>query len=137
MRQSSNGIRTVSACGVEAVATGDAFVRRSSGLVRNISARDALILNVMFMAPTAIFVYGIWGAGSYPGINLPVTALLAIPISPVVGLVSALYSVPMPRSGGDYIWVSRTMHPTVAFAINFFLFIGLLGLARASLPCFA
>src|SRR5438034_1316365 len=76
MRQSSNGIRTVSACGVEAVATGDAFVRRSSGLVRNISARDALILNVMFMAPTAIFVYGVWGAGSYPGINLPAMALI-------------------------------------------------------------
>src|SRR5438046_10737266 len=108
MRQSSNGIRTVSACGVEAVATGDAFVRRSSGLVRNISARDALILNVMFMAPTAIFVYGIWGAGSYPGINLPGTALLAIPIGLGVGLFSALYSVGRPRSCGDFIGAGRT-----------------------------
>jgi len=120
--------------GVEAMSQAEVFVRRSSGLVRNISARDALILNVMFMAPTAVFIYGIWGAATYPGVNLPMTALLAIPISLIIGLFYAMYSVTMPRSGGDYIWVSRTLHPSLGFAINFFLFVGLLSVAGAYVP---
>ncbi|MGC8962260.1 MAG: amino acid permease, partial [Candidatus Bathyarchaeia archaeon] len=112
------------------------IVRESSGLVRNISAWDALILNVMFMAPTAVFVYGIWASAIYPGVHLPTTALLAIPISIIVGLFYAVYSAAMPRSGGDYIWVSRILHPALGFMINFFIFMVLLSVAGAYVPWF-
>ncbi|MEM3072500.1 MAG: APC family permease, partial [Candidatus Bathyarchaeia archaeon] len=110
------------------------MVRKSSGLVRNISAWDALILNVMFMAPTAVFVYGIWASAIYPGVHLPTTALLAIPISVIVGLFYAVYSAAMPRSGGDYVWVSRVLHPSIGFMINFFIFMVLLSVAGAYVP---
>ena len=116
--------------------SGKILVRESSGLVRNISAWDALILNVMFMAPTAVFVYGIWASAIYPGVHLPTTALLAIPISIIVGLFYAIYSAAMPRSGGDYIWVSRVLHPAVGFMINFFIFMVLLSVAGAYVPWF-
>ena len=112
----------------------DVLVRKSSGLVRNISARDALILNVMFMAPTAIFVYGIWASVIYPGVDLPMTALLAIPLSIIVGLFYAIYSAAMPRSGGDYVWVSRVIHPAIGFMINFFIFMVLLSVAGSYVP---
>ena len=112
------------------------FVRKASGLVRNISAWDAMIFNIMVMAPMAILVYGVWASVIYPGADLPTTALLAIPISIVIGLFYAIFSVAMPRSGGDYIWVSRILHPAIGFSINFFLFMVILSVAGAYIPWF-
>jgi amino acid transporter len=114
----------------------EVYVRKASGLVRNISALDAMILNIMVMAPTAIFVYGVWASAIYPGVDLPMTALLAIPLSIIVGLFYALYSAAMPRSGGDYIWISRTLHPAIGFMCNFFLFMVLLSVAGSYIPWF-
>jgi len=115
---------------------GDVYVRRASGLVRNISAWDAMIFNIMVMAPMAILVYGVWASIIYPGAHLPTTALLAIPISIVIGLFYALFSIAMPRAGGDYIWVSRILHPSVGYAVNFFLFMVILSVAGAYIPWF-
>lgn len=112
------------------------YARRASGLVRNISAWDAMIFNIMVMAPMAILVYGVWASLVYPGAHLPTTALLAIPISIVIGLFYALFSISMPRAGGDYIWVSRLLHPSVGYAINFFLFMVILSVAGAYIPWF-
>ncbi|MFX0197647.1 MAG: APC family permease [Candidatus Hodarchaeota archaeon] len=113
------------------------FVRKTSGLVRSLSAWDAMIVNILFMAPTAVFVYGIWGAGLWPGVHLPATALIAIPISIIIGFFYAIFSASMPRSGGDYIWVSRVIHPAIGFMINFFLFVILLQVAGSYIPWFA
>jgi len=116
--------------------SGEVYVRRASGLIRNISAFDAMIFNIMVMAPMAILVYGVWASVIYPGAHLPATALLAIPISLVIGLFYALFSIAMPRAGGDYVWVSRILHPSLGYAINFFLFMTVLSIAGAYIPWF-
>ncbi len=116
--------------------SGEAYVRKASGLIRNISAFDAMIFNIMVMAPMAILVYGVWASVIYPGAHLPATALLAIPISIIIGLFYALFSIAMPRAGGDYIWVSRILHPSLGYAINFFLFMVILSVAGAYIPWF-
>ena len=114
----------------------EVFVRKTSGLVRNISAWDAMIFNMMVMAPMAILVYGVWASVIYPGADLPTTALLAIPVSIVIGLFYAIFSLAMPRSGGDYVWVSRILHPAVGFSINFFLFMVIMSVAGSYIPWF-
>lgn len=112
------------------------YARRASGLVRSLSAGDALLYNVLFMAPTAVLVYGVWALQLFPGVNLAVTPLIAIPISIIVGVFYAMFSAVMPRSGGDYVWVSRVVHPAVGFSINFFFFIVLLQVAGSYIPWF-
>ena len=112
------------------------FARPASGLVRAVSAWDALIYNVVFMAPTAIFAYGFFALTLFPGVDLPTTALMSIPLAIVVGLFYAVYSAAMPRSGGDYIWVSRTLHPVLGFMNNVALFIILLSIAGSYMPWF-
>jgi len=95
-----------------------------------------MIYNVVFMAPTAVFVYGIWALLTYPGTDLPITAIVSALISIPIGLFYAIYSASMPRSGGDYIWVSRVIHPAVGFGINFFFFVAILGIAGSYMPWF-
>jgi len=112
------------------------YARKTSGLIRRLSAWDAMIYNVVFMAPTAVFVYGIWALLTYPGTDLPITAIVSALISIPIGLFYAVYSASMPRSGGDYIWVSRVLHPALGFSINFFFFVAILGVAGSYMPWF-
>jgi len=112
------------------------YARKTSGLIRRLSAWDAMIYNVVFMAPTAVFVYGIWALLTYPGTDLPITAIVSALISIPIGLFYAVYSASMPRSGGDYIWVSRVLHPAIGFSINFFFFVAILGVAGSYMPWF-
>jgi len=114
----------------------EVYVRKASGLIRNISALDAMVFNLMVMAPTAVLVYGIWASEIWPGVHLPTTVLICIPLCVVVGLFYALYSAAMPRSGGDYVWISRTLHPVLGFMSTFWLFICVLSVAGAYIPWF-
>ena len=96
------------------------FARKSSGLVRAASASDAAFVN-MYVATFPImlaFMLGVvlvW----YPGVNIFVTLLIGFVLAiPIVATYAVASSV-MKRSGGDYVFVSRTIHPALGFSANF------------------
>ena len=92
---------------------GQLFVRNSTGLVREVSKWDALIMNSLGMnvALGAIFLL-LQAPGNFPGGSM----LLAIAIGTIVMAFTLLwvyseFSAAMPRAGGDYVFVSRALHP--------------------------
>jgi len=99
---------------------GDNFVRNATGLVREVSRWDALIMNTLGMnvALGAVFLL-LQAPGNFPGGNM----LLAILIGTLVMAFTLLwvyaeFSAAMPRSGGDYVFVSRSLHPVLGFLMS-------------------
>jgi len=92
------------------------FRRTASGLTREISPIDHWMYNVftLLVLTGAAFFY-VWAPGEFPATN-PILGLVvaALAIVPIYTAYSMLASA-MPRSGGDYIFQSRILHPALGF----------------------
>lgn len=94
------------------------YVRKSSGLIRSISGRAAMFGNVIGMG-VFINLYYLPGASAlYPSASLPLTVFIALALSLLIASVYWMLSTAMPRTGGDYVYVSRIFHPTIGFMTN-------------------
>jgi basic amino acid/polyamine antiporter, APA family len=90
------------------------FARQSTGLVRSVTGKQAIILNIVAGFPAFGIAVGIFfGLAGFPKGNyyvaIPIALVLSLAISYAFGLQSAV----MPRSGGDYMIVSRVLHPAL------------------------
>lgn len=96
------------------------FVREATGLVKDISALDAFWFNFYSNSPIlAGFYVFILVPLLFPGGDIVVGGLIATLCTCAVGIVYVLLTATMPRSGGDYVFVSRTFHPVVGFFSSF------------------
>src|SRR5881398_1154805 len=101
--------------------SGQLFVRRSTGLVREASALDATIYNAVFSAPVgATLAWGVFFAlSAFPGADLVWATIISFVLNIPVLIMMALLASSMPRTGGDYVWVSRILSPPLATISNF------------------
>jgi len=101
------------------------FTRDATGLVRNISWFDGLFMNMGTSGPVGYAVaYTIaWVPAAFPGANLVVTILLGTLLSFSIVATYGLFSAAMPRSGGDYVFVSRTFNGSLGFLVNWTLWL--------------
>lgn len=75
----------------------------------------------MFTSPSFMFLFAILGIGIFPGANMIVSTLIALLLGFVAAGMYAFLATAMPRSGGDYVFISRIMNPPLGFTINFVL----------------
>jgi amino acid transporter len=88
--------------------------------VRQASAFDVFIYNTNFIniAIGVAFIFLFVPAGAYPGANIYLSILLTVLVVLPTNLVYGALSSAMPRSGGDYVYVSRTLGPMWGLAAN-------------------
>ena len=99
---------------------GKMFLRQATGLVREVSLLDAFIMNTfgMNVAVGAVFLF-LQAPADFPNGNM----LLAVVIGTLLMAFTLLwvystFSAAMPRSGGDYVFVSRTLHPFLGWILG-------------------
>ena len=73
------------------------------------------------MGVSYFFVFEFFATLLFPGVDLPITILVTLIPGVVVALLYYLFTVAMPRTGGDYVWTSRALHPSIGFMTNLLL----------------
>ena len=105
------------------------FARNATGLVRGVTPKSAFIINFIaghpaFSLATSFFIV----FSLFPGGNFPLALLLVLPLVLGFAYSYGLLTQMIPRSGGDYMMVSRVIHPSVGLISSFCMTLaGLLG----------
>ncbi len=97
------------------------FIREATGLTRQLSTRDVLMFNLLNMGTPWPLLYIFFAGAAYPGVNTPITVLIGLVPNLIIALLYYYLTVAFPRTGGDYVWVSRLVHPAVGFMESFAL----------------
>src|SRR5262245_9285026 len=95
------------------------YVRQSSGLIREFRPVDVFVFNtlgyalglVLMVVPT--FISGLW-----PEQNVLLVVLIGTVLTVFNALMYGYLAGVMPRSGGDYVYLSRVVHPVAGFTAN-------------------
>ena len=98
-----------------------AFARKASGLVRGLSMWDAFGVGFMNQGLTpSIWVMTGLGVSVYLGGNLIWATIISVVLAGIgFPLVWGVLGGSMPRSGGEYIYNSRIIHPIVGIGESF------------------
>jgi amino acid transporter len=96
------------------------FTRKATGLVREARTTDALFYNVMWASVALAFAfYWLFYGFGYQGSNAWWAFLIAAALGLPGAFLYAMLAQIMPRTGGDYVFNSRSLHPSIGFAGNF------------------
>jgi amino acid transporter len=95
------------------------YTRQATGLVREISVGSNIALNVSFVSLPLAVLIATEAPFAFPGASPLWVAVICAALCVFPVLLYGLFMAVMPRSGGDYVFVSRTIHPWLGFAANF------------------
>ncbi len=108
-------------------AEGRYFVRQATGLVRQFSAIDVFTWSIIFFPWLTSWAGIFWVTPDYYH-NVDYYASLAVwaVIAVVIVLLYWQLTSVMPRSGGDYVFISRVLSSPLGFVASFLFFVAIL-----------
>ncbi len=95
------------------------FLRDATGLTRQLSVKDVIVFNLVSVGLAWPLIYFDLGPAGFPGANMPATVLISIVPILIIAYLFCLLSAAFPRTGGDYVWVTRLIHPAIGFMSSF------------------
>jgi amino acid transporter len=102
-----------------AAQAGGVYARKSTGLVREGGAWSVLIYNINFVSIGLMTLFAVlFIPAFYPGGNMTLAFLICLMVVLPTSMVFAMFSAAMPRSGGDYVYVSRVLGPALGMMSN-------------------
>jgi amino acid transporter len=94
------------------------FLREATGLVREYGFLTAFVITFNQTVGAGVYAFSVQQIHSWPG-SLPWLGMLiaTVPVTAVT-LVYAWLAVAMPRTGGDYLYMTRILHPFVGWIVT-------------------
>ncbi|MEI6709645.1 MAG: APC family permease [Actinomycetota bacterium] len=95
------------------------FARKATGLTREVSWVDALFYNLLWSSiPLSLAFLLAFGPSEFTSASPYWTVIATLALAMPCALLYAMFSAAVPRSGGDYTWITRTMSPVLGFMSN-------------------
>jgi len=95
------------------------YARKSTGLVREGSAWSVLVYNINFVSIGLMTLFALLLIPAfYPGGNVQLAFVICLVVVLPTSMVFAMFAAAMPRSGGDYVYVSRVLGPSWGMMSN-------------------
>jgi APA family basic amino acid/polyamine antiporter len=97
------------------------YARKATGLVREVSPFSTFVFN-MAGQPTSVFlaISIFFTLGAFPGGSIWLGLAMALGVALLIAVCYGLFTSAIPRSGGDYVLVSRVTHPVIGLISSFF-----------------
>src|ERR1700683_1523605 len=92
------------------------FVRNATGLVRELGLRQAFVINMSVLNPAVGLVTIAVALAVFPGTDMTWPFIIAAVLVLFLALSYAQLVSSMPRTGGDFVFISRVIHPAVGAA---------------------
>ena len=110
------------------------FLREATGLVRSFTWYDALVLSLAVTGPC---IFGMSSQIGYvapngPGADFTLSAMIGLLFMIPLGVMYYLFSIRMPRSGGDYVWIGRSINPLLGFVGGWAMFVSFIALLASA-----
>ena len=108
------------------------FARKTSGLVKELGAFESFSINLISLGPGPAYGLFLIILLFVTGANLMQATLLAALVAIPVIATYAILAIEMPRSGGEYVYASRMLHPYLGFVggmsriVNVIIYAGVL-----------
>ena len=95
------------------------FLREATGLVRAAGTWDVIGFNGLNnQIGFGILWLILWGPLLAPGGDMVIATLIVTVGAIFLSMCWGFLTATMPRSGGDYVWNSRVLHPSIGFATS-------------------